>query len=162
MTDPSGKLVQTLERKLTVLKELHAELSSCRDAFVQMNLDSIYAHVAAQSMICEKLKAIEADQNSEWRALHPAASREPADPTGADLRNWLESLDPILAYRMSRTLTSLAIVEADVRHMNHAHSVLLQGTCRTLKIMSNAFTGMAPTYLPPKVTKDNRFAGARS
>jgi hypothetical protein len=63
---------------------------------------------------------------------------------------------------MSRTLTSLAIAEADVRHMNHAHSVLLQGTCRTLKVMSNAFAGMAPTYLPPRAAREVRFTGAHS
>jgi hypothetical protein len=158
---PETRLVQTLERKLEVLKELHTELSSCRDAFVSMNLDSIYAHVAAQTMICEKLKAIDLEQNAEWSALHPGMASADA-PTGDDLRTWLESLDPVLAQRMSRTLTSLAIAEADVRHMNHAHSVLLQGTCRTLKVMSNAFAGMAPTYLPPRVTREVRFTGVQS
>src|SRR5580698_10406302 len=42
--DRSTKLVHTLERKLVVLKELHAELSSCRDAYMSMNLDAIYGH----------------------------------------------------------------------------------------------------------------------
>jgi hypothetical protein len=156
------KLVQTLERKLVVLQELHGALSSCRDSFVSMNLDSIYAHVAAQAMICEKLKMLEAEQNAEWHALHNSDSPNGEPLAGAELRNWLETLDPALAYGLGRTLTSLAIVEADVRHINHAHSVLLQGTRRTLKIMSNAFAGMAPTYVPPRAAKESGWPVAHS
>jgi hypothetical protein len=162
MTDPTSSLVQTLERKLTVLKELHAELNACREAYVTMNLDKIYGHVATQQVICEKLKALLAEQNADWRALHPQEAIAEPSPDSAELRTFLESLDPALAQRMSRALTNLAIVEADIRHMNHAHSVLVQGTCRTLHIMSNAFAGMAPTYLPPKSAKASGWNGAQS
>jgi hypothetical protein len=162
MTDPTSSLVHTLERKLNVLKELHSELNACREAYVTMNLDKIYGHVATQQIICEKLKALVAEQNADWRALHPQEAAGELTHDGAELRTFLESLDPALAQRMSRALTNLAIVEADIRHMNHAHSVLVQGTCRTLHIMSNAYAGMAPTYLPPKSAKASGWNGAQS
>jgi hypothetical protein len=162
MTDLNNSLVQTLERKLNVLKELHSELNACREAYVTMNLDKIYAHVATQQVICDKLKSLVAEQNADWCALHPQEGVAGPSPDGAEIRTFLESLDPALGQRMSRALTNLAIVEADIRHMNHAHSVLVQGTCRTLHIMSNAYAGMAPTYLPPKSAKASGWNGAQS
>jgi hypothetical protein len=154
MSEDTDRVAEALERKLAVLTELHDELAACRNAFTGMDLDGIYSHVAAQTLICEKLKALEAEQAAAWQqSTGKAAGAEASIP---DLRSWMQSLDPSLAYRVRRTLTSLAILEAEVRHINHAHSVLLEGTSRTLKIMSNAITGISPLYTSPAEKNDHR------
>lgn len=160
MSETTHRFAQALEHKLTLLTELHDELASCRNAFAGMDLDAIYAHVAAQTILCDKLKALETEQSKAWQSTGEMSVN--AAPSAADVRTWMQSLDPMLAYRVRRTLTRLAILEAEVRHINHAHRVLLDGTSRTLKIMNNAITGISPLYLPPGEQSESRKLEART
>jgi hypothetical protein len=47
-------------------------------------------------------------------------------------------------------LTALAVAEGEIRHLNHSHMVLLDGTKRTLNILSNAMATLSPIYGPPR------------
>jgi hypothetical protein len=51
-------------------------------------------------------------------------------------------------------LVELAVAEGEVRHVNHVHSVLLDGARRTLHVLSNAMATLSPMYAPPSVLED--------
>src|SRR5271156_4809227 len=146
MSQEITNLTSALERKLLLLHQLTEELCACRAAFVGMNLEAIYAHIAKQTHICEQLRQIESDRAIAWQAISVSAS-EPAN--NGTLSSWVQSLEPQLGERLRRVLTGLALAEGEVRHLNHVHSVLLDGTRRTLHVLSNAMATLAPMYAPP-------------
>jgi flagellar FlgN protein len=141
------KLTEVLERKLKLLHELSEELTACRHAFVTMDLESIYLHIDAQTNTCEKLKRVEIERAAVWSALSTSRN-EPAN--GGTLSSWIKSLDAEAGNRLRRVLTALAVAEGEIRHLNHSHSVLLDGTKRTLNILSNAMATLSPIYGPPR------------
>jgi hypothetical protein len=156
MSQEIANLTSALERKLTLLHELTEELGVCRAAFVDMNLEAIYAHVAKQTHICEQLRQIESDRAIAWQAISASATEPPNNGT---LSSWVKSLEPQLGERLRRVLTALALAEGEVRHLNHVHSVLLDGTRRTLHVLSNAMATLSPMYAPPATLAD--LSGAR-
>src|SRR5271154_6950408 len=151
MSQEIANLTSALERKLTLLHELTEELCACRAAFVGMNLEAIYAHIAKQTQICDRLREIESDRAVAWQAVSASAS-EPAN--NGTLSSWVQSLEPNLGDRLRRVLTGLAVAEGEVRHVNHVHSVLLDGTRRTLHVLSNAMATLSPMYAPPTPLAD--------
>lgn len=148
MSQEIANLTGILERKLSLLHELTEELGACRAAFVGMDLEAIYAHNAKQIAICEKLREIESDRAVAWRAVS-ASSSEPAN--NGTLSSWIQSLEPDSGNRLRRVLTSLAVAEGEVRHVNHVHSVLLDGTKRTLNVLANAMATLSPMYAAPSI-----------
>jgi hypothetical protein len=151
MSQEITNLTSALERKLAMLHELTEELCACRAAFVGMNLEEIYVHIEKQTQICEQLRQIEVDRASAWQAVSASAS-EPAN--NGTLSSWIQSLEPSTGDRLRRVLTGLAVAEGEVRHVNHVHSVLLDGTRRTLHVLSNAMATLSPMYAPPSVLED--------
>lgn len=146
MSQEITNLTSALERKLLLLHQLTEELCACRAAFVGMNLEAIYAHIAAQTRICDELRKIEGERAIAWQAISVSAN-EPAN--NGTLSSWIQSLEPQPGERLRRVLTGLAVAEGEVRHLNHVHSVLLDGTRRTLHVLSNAMATLAPMYAPP-------------
>jgi hypothetical protein len=151
MSQEIADLTNALERKLILLHELTEELCACRAAFVGMNLEAIYEHIANQMRICERLREIETDRAVAWQAVS-ANANEPAN--NGTLSSWIQSLEPDIGGRLRRALTGLAVAEGEVRHVNHVHSVLLDGTRRTLHVLSNAMATLSPMYAPPSVLED--------
>lgn len=153
MSPEIAKLIDILERKLKLLHDLAEELGACRSAFVSMDLDAIYMHIAEQTRICQKLKLVEEERAMAWNAL----ATSPNEPmNGGTLSSWVGSLEPIAGSRLRRVLTALAVAEGEIRHLNHTHSVLLDGTRRTLQILGNAMATLAPIYGPPPVWTETR------
>jgi hypothetical protein len=150
------KLTEILERKLQLLHELSEELGACRGAFVSMNLEAIYLHIDAQTNTCQKLKIVEGERSAIWSALSVSRS-EPAN--GGTLSSWIKSLDLDAGNRLRRVLTALAVAEGEIRHLNHSHTVLLDGTKRTLSILSNAMATLSPIYGPPRAWNEAHLAG---
>jgi hypothetical protein len=123
-----------------------------------MDLDSIYAHIALQTHTCQQLKAVEDERSAVWGAL----STSPSEPTnGGTLSSWIKSLEPEVGDRLRTVLTALAVAEGEIRHLNHSHTVLLDGTKRTLNILSNAMATLSPIYGPPRVMTDLQRTGQR-
>src|SRR5271156_4999052 len=151
MSQEIANLASALERKLILLHELTEELCACRAAFVGMNLEEIYVHIEKQTQICEQLRQIEADRARAWQAVSVSSS-EPAN--NGTLTSWIQSLEPNVGDRLRRVLTALAVAEGEVRHVNHVHSVLLDGTRRTLHVLSNAMATLSPMYAPPTPLAD--------
>ena len=151
MSQEIANLASALERKLTLLHDLTEELCACRASFVGMNLEEIYVHIERQTQICDQLRQTEADRANAWQAVS-ASSKEPANK--GTLSSWIQSLEPSLGERLRRVLTGLAVAEGEVRHVNHVHSVLLDGTRRTLHVLSNAMATLSPLYAPPSVLED--------
>lgn len=142
-------LLAALEYQLKLLRQLGAELAACRPAFGTMDLEAIYSHISSQSAICEKLQKVEEERASSWQA---ASSRFGLPSINGDLLAWAGSLEPEIADRFRRVLTELALAEAEVRHLNQIHTVLLDGSRRTLNVLANALSAFSPTYtLPPAV-----------
>jgi len=151
-----AKLTEVLERKLRLLHELSEELGACRGAFVSMNLEAIYMHIDAQTCTCQKLKIVEEERSAVWSALSMSRD-EPAN--GGTLSSWIKSLDPETGNRLRQVLTALAVAEGEIRHLNHSHAVLLDGTKRTLSILSNAMATLSPIYGPPRPWNELQRAG---
>jgi hypothetical protein len=140
------KLTDILERKLKLLHELCEDLNACRSSFLSVNLEAIYLHIDAQAHTCQKLQTVEEERLIVWSALS-TSREEPAN--GGTLSSWIKSLDAETGNRLRRVLTALAVAEGEIRYLNHSHTVLLDGTKRTLKILSNAMATLSPIYGPP-------------
>lgn len=149
------RLADLLERKLKLLHELSEELTACRSAFVSMDLEAIYAHIGAQASTCQQLKVVEDERSAVWRVLSTSQS-EPLN--AGTLSSWIKSLEPEAGNRLRKALTALAVAEGEIRHLNHSHMVLLDGTKRTLNILSNAMATLSPIYGPPRARNDLRRA----
>lgn len=156
MSEEIAKLTCALECKLVVLHELTAELSACRAAFVGMDLEAIYEHIERQTILCEQLRAAESERQVAWRAVSASANEPVNDGT---LSSWVQSLDPASGARLRQVLTGLAVAEGEMRHVSHVHTVLLDGTQRTLKVLANAMATLAPLYAPPPALEN--FSQAR-
>jgi hypothetical protein len=150
------RLTDILERKLRFLHELGEELNACRGAFVSMNLEAIYLHIDAQANICQKLQIVEQERTTVWIAL--SISRD-EPKNGGTLSSWIKSLEAETGNRLRRVLTALAVAEGEIRHLNHSHTVLLDGTKRTLNILSNAMATLSPIYGPPRAWSELQRAG---
>jgi hypothetical protein len=139
-------LVSTFERQLALLTELEAELVACRSAFSSMDIDRIYGHLAKQGMLCEKLREAKAENAIAW---HAASQIVPLPAEGMDIVALIKTLPAPLANRLRQIVTKLALAEGNVRHLNHVHQVYIDGSRRTLNILSNALASVAPTYPAP-------------
>jgi len=151
MSAEIANLTNVLEHKLALLHELTGELRACRGAYVGMDLEAIYAHTTNQTLILEKLRNNETQRAMAWNAT--AASSGQAAERGT-LSSWIQTLEPALGQKFRHLLTDLALAEGEVRHINHIHSVLLEGTRRTLHVLANAMATLEPMYAPPAVLKD--------
>lgn len=153
-----AQLTQTIQAELSLLRELAGDLIACRKSFVGMDLEAIYAHVAKQSALCEKLQLISRERVAAWQAQFPGHTQPSSEP---DLVAWLESLDPEIGRRMRELLTQLALAEGEVRNLNHIHTLFLNGSRRTLNVLANALTAFSPTYSQPTASKTLASAGTR-
>jgi hypothetical protein len=146
MTAEIANLTNVLECKLALLHELTRELRACRGAYLGMDLEAIYAHTAKQTLICEKLRSNEYQRARAWRAASASSGQLANHGT---LTAWIQTLEPALGEQFRHLLTALAVAEGEVRHINHIHTVLLEGTRRTLHVLANAMATLAPMYAPP-------------
>jgi hypothetical protein len=148
MTAEIANLTNVLELKLALLHELTGELRACRGAYVGMNLEAIYAHTTTQTVILEKLRNNELQRAMAWNATAASCGRPAENGT---LSSWIQTLEPALGQQFRHLLTDLALAEGEVRHINHIHTVLLEGTRRTLHVLANAMATLEPMYTPPAV-----------
>jgi len=147
---------EVLERQLTLLRALANELLVCRDAYVSMNLEAIYSHLAKQISLCDELRRVEADRSAAWRAASSQGASNATELPAVDreLNSWMAALEPEVTASVRRLLKELELVEGQVRHLNRVQMVLLDGSRRTLNILSNALGAFSATYARPA------FAGA--
>jgi hypothetical protein len=144
-----ASLLASLDRQLKIFRQLSAELVACRPAFEAMDLEAIYSHISTQAAICKELQKVEEERAISWQA---ASSKLGLPSANGDLRGWAGKLEPELTDRFRRVLTELALVEGEVRYLNQIHTVLLDGSRRTLNVLANALSAFSPTYtLPPAV-----------
>jgi hypothetical protein len=139
-------LLGILEKKLRLFRELSADLVVCRAAYVAMNLEAIYRHIATQTAICDQFRQIEGERKAAWRAACLAIG---LDLEKSDLRELTSRLDPNLAEPIRDVVTKLAIAEGELRNLHHTHTVLVDGSRRTLAILGNVLASFAPTYASP-------------
>jgi len=142
----AASLVGTLEKQLRLLRELSSELVACRTAYVAMDIESIYQHIATQTALCDQLQRLESDRKMAWRVTCQAVG---IDPGASDLRTLVSRLDPKIGSAMREVVTKLALAEGELRHLNRAHTVLVDGSRRTLSILGNVLASFAPTYTRP-------------
>jgi len=153
-----AQLTQTIQAELSLLRELAGDLIGCRKAFIGMDLEEIYVHVAKQAALCDKLQLIGRERVSAWQAEFAGCPQPSSEP---DLVAWLESLDPEIGRRMRELLTQLALAEGEVRNLNHIHTLFLNGSRRTLNVLANALTAFSPTYSQTPAGKSVAGAGTR-
>jgi hypothetical protein len=144
----AASLLGTLEKQLRLLRELSAHLVSCRTAYVAMDIEAMYQHIATQTALCDQLQQLESDRKEAWSATCIAVG---IDSTAADLRALVNRLDPGVGGAMREVVTKLALAEGELRHLNRAHTVLVDGSRRTLSILGNVLASFAPTYVRPAI-----------
>jgi hypothetical protein len=153
------QLTDAVEAQVRLLRELAGDLSECRTAYAAMDLDGIYAHVAAQTSLCERLCEAEKARAAAWQAVcvalrahsNGAGSRD----VGAGLQEWISRIDPAIAERLRRALTEMALAEGQVRHLHRAHAVMLEGSRRTIDMLANALAMFSPMYAAPRSAPPN-------
>jgi|SRR5215831_8015176 len=139
-------LAGTLERQLRLLRELSGDLTECRKAYVDMDIEAIYRHIATQSLLCDQLHQSEVERTAAWRAICESLD---LDPEAVNARVVLESLEPQGAAQIREILTALALAEGELRHLNRAQTVLVEGSRRTLSVLANVLGSFAPIYGRP-------------
>ncbi|MGH9572287.1 MAG: hypothetical protein ACRD40_01985 [Candidatus Acidiferrales bacterium] len=154
----SGALLGALEKQLRLFRGLSADLVASRTAYGTMNLDAIYQHIASQTAICEEWREIENDRKTAW---HAACTASGLDPEKSDLRELTARIDPNFAEPIRDVVTKLAIAEGELRNLNRTHSVLIEGSRRTLAILGNVLASFAPTYGRPSGTSESAAAVRR-
>jgi len=142
----AAELFDVLERQLRLLRELSADLIASRSAYVGMNLDAIYRHIATQTAICDQLRSIDEERTIAWSAVCASCG---LDPYASDLRQLALRIDPKIGELMRDVVTKLALAEGELRNLNRAHAVLIDGSRRTLAILGNVLASFCPTYVRP-------------
>lgn len=138
------KEIERTENQLRLSVELRAELVASRAAFASRNLDAIYRHIGAQSLICMQLQ-----QGGEGKR----AGQIPPGIAPREARR-----DP----RAQKLLLELAAVQRDIRHLNCEQLVWINGTLRTLRMLANAWAGFSPTYARPGAHSNDPAPQARA
>jgi hypothetical protein len=141
-----GRLTETLESRLSLLRELARELVVCRRAYVAMDLEAIYGHIGRQSAACRGLRDAEETRSRAWQAVSASLEESSTDP---DLETAIETLRPDMAAHLRRVLSESALAEGEIRHLNQAHTVLIDGSRRTLNVLANVLAAFSPTYDRP-------------
>lgn len=140
------QLLSLTEQHLQVLRELITELATARPALTSMDLDGIYSHVARQTLLCRRLNEARMQAMAGWKeASAPLAC--PPEPRQVISR--IHSHDAVAGDRLTELLDAISIAEAELRQQNRIHTLLIDGTRRTLAILGNALATLSPTYGPP-------------
>jgi hypothetical protein len=142
----AAALLNILERQLRLFRELSGDLVACRTAYVAMNLDAIYRHIATQTAICDQLRQVNNERQVAWRVISAACE---VDPDAGDLRELTLRIDPKIGEVMCDVMTKLALAEGELRNLNRTHTALIEGSRRTLAILGNVLASFSPTYLRP-------------
>jgi hypothetical protein len=148
----AASLLGILEKQLHLLNELACELLACRAALVTMDLDAIYRQIAIQTELCDRLQQAERERKSAWIEACTATG---LDGSAGDLRGLIARLEPEIGTRMREIVTKLALAEGELRHLNHAHTILINGSRRTLSLLGNVLASFAPTYGRPTGNADS-------
>lgn len=144
-TEAAG-LLGILEKQLRLFRELSGDLLACRAAYVSMNLDAIYQHIATQGAICDQLHETDRERKLAWCAACAASG---IDPDIVELCELTMRIDPKIGEAMRDVVTKLALAEGELRNVNRAHTVLIDGSRRTLAILGNVLASFSPTYVRP-------------
>ena len=147
-----------LQKQLHLLRELAGDLVASRACYVAMDLDGMYAHTARQASLCEDLRQVRHERNSAWLA---ACTEAGLDASLIDLHDLISRIDAPIGARMRQIATELALAEGELRNLNRANSVLLEGSRRTLGILANVLASFAPTYSRPDLSGPALAGGAR-
>ena len=147
MAPNATSLGDSIRRELLLLRDLATDLIASRKAFTGNDIERIYEHISRQADLSEKLAKAQQDRARVWNASPIAPPG--IVPAESNLRTSLETLDAPTSADLRALLTELALAEGEVRNLNRVHSLLLDGSRRTLNVLSNALAAFAPTYSQP-------------
>jgi hypothetical protein len=139
-------LLAVLDKQLHCVQELSAELLAGRKAFVTMEVEVVYRHVAAQTALCDNLRTLDERRKEAWQTTCATMG---IDTVSASLGSLISRLDPRIGARIRDVVTKLALAEGELRHLNRANTILIEGSRRTLTILGNLLASFAPTYSSP-------------
>ena len=151
-------LLGILDRQLHAVQELSAELIASRTVLVAMDMEAIYRHTAIQTALCDSLRSIEEQRKAAWRVACCVAG---VDPGTGNVSSLAALLDPRVGIAIRDIVTKLALADGELRRLNRANTILIDGSRRTLTILGNVLASFAPTYASP-LTARNQGAQASS
>lgn len=149
----TAQLAEAIEAQSRLLRQLTKEMEESRTAYIAMNLEAIYGHVAAQTELCERLSEADRARAAASQALREALPQElraEGDALPGDLNRWFATIDPASAEKLRHAITDMALAEGQARHLHRAHAVMLEGSRRTIQMLANALTTFSPFYSAPQ------------
>jgi flagellar biosynthesis/type III secretory pathway chaperone len=139
-----------LEQRLALMRELARSLEQVQTTLVHSNLRGIECHTARQRELCEALRQLESEVQSEVTATKPSnpiSADSPKRTTWAQIPEGLVS--PVFRQRWETLAQELTLVEMRVRHLNLTYGALLRRAQRTLQIFMRVLASSANTYARP-------------
>jgi hypothetical protein len=132
-----AELLASIEKRLHLSLDLKQELIASRAAYAARNLDAIYYHIGAQSLLCMQLQQSGDVKRAGQNTL--AASSVAV------------SYSSPFASRQQELLVELAAAEQEIRELNLQLIVLVKGSRRTFNMIANAMANFSPTYARPAI-----------
>jgi chromosome segregation ATPase len=152
--------LELLERRLTTLRMLAADLDESRSAYVTLDLRSMHQHISRQENLCTEIRLLDSElQNMKEKLRGLAAAGEMPSTLGE-----LEAqLDPLSARQLNLLMGGLKTIQADVRRLSRVHSELLRRSRRTVNVLLNFLAHYSGTYpLPLTRSKGMPFVSMRT
>lgn len=140
------RYLELLERRLATLRLLATGLEESRDAFTEMDLESIHSHVAHQENLCTEIRFLDGELEALKRQLSSELQRD-VDLT--NLKTLQGLLDPESERRMRVLVSGLNTIQADVRRLNRVQAELLRRSRRSINVLINFMSNYMGTYQPP-------------
>lgn len=141
MAQENHNSLAALETQLDLSRKLKREIAESRAAYAAVDLDAIYRHIGAQAVLCLQLQ-----NNSE--AMRPGGEL-PAAPGRGKVAQGATRSGARNDVRARELFAELAAVQREIRELNSAQTILVEGWRRTLRMMANALTTFSPTYSHP-------------
>ncbi len=141
-----NRYLELLERRLATLRLLATGLEESREAFTEMDLESIHSHVAQQENLCTEIRFLDGELEALKRQLSSELQRD-VDLTS--LRSFQGLLDPASERRMRVLVSGLNTIQADVRRLNRVQAELLRRSRRSINVLINFMSNYMGTYQPP-------------
>jgi hypothetical protein len=143
---PIANLIATLEEQIDLYGKLAELLARSRSAYVAKDLEAIYLHLEAQAKLCDRLRELgQKTARMGQTVFDPLENTNPRSEHGSRP----QELDSPGAPQLCKLLLDLRAVQQTVRRLNSEQSTFVNGSLRTLRVMTNALASFYPTYALP-------------
>jgi len=143
MKSVNQRYLELLERRLTTLRMLAADLDESRSAYVTLDLPAMHRHIVHQESLCTEIRILD----SELRDLKEKITGLPlTSGMPAPLGDFDAQFDAASTRQLHLLLGGLKAIQADVRRLSRVHSELLRRSRRSVNVLLNFLAHYSGTY----------------